>query len=262
MTKPDSSTSSGSRPAEEIHRLQQRLAHVAHLATVSELSSGIAHEFNQPLTAIANYAQACDRLLGMPDPDINEVRDALKQITAQAMRAGETIQRLRTLARADVTKREPTDINELIGELTQLVELDAKASANKVHYRLELAAQLPPAAADRTQVQQVILNLVRNSLEALAHTAGESPEILVRTSMIPGEGVEIAVSDNGPGVSPAILPHLFNPFWTSKPHGTGLGLAVSRTIIKSHRGTLDYRSNVPSGACFTVRIPFENRDET
>src|SRR3984957_2399391 len=148
MTKPDLDL----KALLDIHKLQQRLTHVSRLATVGEMSAGIAHELNQPLTAVANYAQACDRLLGMPDLDIAEIRGALRQITAQAVRAGDIIRRLRTLARNDVMKLEPTDLNVLISELTELVQLDAKT--HDVHYELERADKLPLFEVARTQVQQ------------------------------------------------------------------------------------------------------------
>lgn len=246
------------RADEETHRLKERLTHVSRLATVGEMSAGIAHELNQPLTAVANYAQACDRLLGMPDPDIEEVRGALRQITAQAVRAGDIIRRLRALARNDVMKREPTDINLLIGELGELIQLDAKA--HDAQYKPQLAAKLPPAEIDRAQVQQVILNLVRNALEAVCENSSEPRQVTVSTQLLPAGEVEIAVCDNGPGISPAIASRLFDPFCTTKPHGTGLGLAISRTIVKSHQGTLEHRANVPSGACFAVRLPLVKQD--
>jgi two-component system, LuxR family, sensor kinase FixL len=244
--------SSHRQAAEENYRLQDRLMHVSRLATVGEMAAGIAHELNQPLAAVANYAQACDRLLGLPDPDIEEIRGALKQIAAQAVRAGDTIRRLRRLARNGATRFEPTDINVLIAELTDLVQTDAKV--HDVHYRLELAKDLPRIDVDRAQIQQVILNLVRNAHEALADTLGRR-EVAVRTALAHDGDVEISICDNGPGVSPAIAPRLFDPFCTSKAAGTGLGLAISRTIMGSHRGTLDYHPNAPTGACFVVRIP-------
>ena len=251
--------SSRRRAEQETHRLQERLTHVSRLATVGEMSAGIAHELNQPLTAVANYAQACDRLLGLPDPDIEEIRGALKQITAQAVRAGDIIRRLRALARNDAMKPEPTDVNLLIGELTELVQLDAKT--HNVHYKLELADGLPLAEVDRAQVQQVILNLVRNALEALGESSTAPRQVILSTRLLPEGDVGITVCDNGPGVPQAIAPRLFDPFCTSKPNGTGLGLAISRTIAKAHQGSLDYRPNVPSGACFTMRLPLGNRIE-
>jgi two-component system, LuxR family, sensor kinase FixL len=246
------------RAEQDTHRLQERLTHVSRLATVGEMSAGIAHELNQPLTAVANYAQACDRLLGLPDPDIEEIRQALKQITSQAVRAGDIIRRLRALARHDLTRREPTDINLLVSELSELIQLDAKT--HDVQYKPDLAAQLPQVEADRAQVQQVILNLVRNAIEALGETTRTPRWVSLRTQDLADGTVEIAVCDNGPGVSQSIAAHLFDPFCTTKTHGTGLGLAISRTIIKSHQGTLDYRPNTPCGACFTVRLPLTAQD--
>jgi two-component system, LuxR family, sensor kinase FixL len=246
------------RAEEDTHRLQERLTHVSRLATVGEMSAGIAHELNQPLTAVANYAQACDRLLGLPDPDIDEIREALKQITAQAVRAGDIIRRLRALARNDRMKREPADVNVLLSELTELIQLDAKT--HDVQYKTDLAARLPHLEVDRAQVQQVILNLVRNAIEALGETTRTPRQVTLRTQDLADGSVEIAVCDNGPGVSASIEARLFDPFCTTKAHGTGLGLAISRTIIKSHRGSLDYRPNTPCGACFTVRLPLIGQD--
>ncbi len=245
---------------EETRRLRERLTHVSRLATVGEMSAGIAHELNQPLAAVANYAQACDRLLGLPEPDIEEIRGALRQIAAQAVRAGDIIRRLRSLACNDVTKRESTDINMLIGELTDLVQADARVHG--VRYCLGLTDGLPQAEVDRAQVQQVVLNLIRNALEALAEVPCGAGEVNVRTAVAhDGNHVEISVCDNGPGVSQAIAAHLFDPFFTSKATGTGLGLAISRTIIGSHGGTLDYQPNAPRGACFVVRIPRLTSDD-
>jgi two-component system sensor kinase FixL len=245
---------------EEAHRLQQRLWHVSRLATVGEMSSGIAHELNQPLAAIANYAQACDRLLGRPDADLDEVRGAQKEIAAQAVRAGDIIRRLRSLARQQDGRREPTEINLLITELTDLVRSDAQA--HHVQYRLELGDGLPRPEVHRTQIQHVIFNLVRNAIESLAGTPDKPREIVVRTCRTRDGEVEVSVCDSGPGVSSSVAPRLFDPFCTSKPAGTGLGLAISRTIIGEHGGTLDYRPNVPVGACFTLRLPLNGKDQT
>jgi two-component system sensor kinase FixL len=242
---------------EEARRLQERLMHVSRLTTVGEMASGIAHEINQPLTAVLNYAQACERLLRLPDADLEEVRGALQQIAAQALRAGDVIKRLRTLAHSHDPTYEVAEVNALIEELSDFIEATAKA--HDTRYRLELACGLPSVRVDRAQIQQVVLNLVRNAIEALS---GPSGEVILRTSLADDGNVEIAVADNGPGVSPAIAPRLFHPFCTSKPAGTGLGLAISRTIVASHGGTLGYRANVPSGACFFLRLPGATQDES
>ena len=246
------------RAEADSHRLQERLTHVSRLATVGEMSAGIAHELNQPLAAVANYAQACDRLLALPDADIEEVRAALQQITTQAVRAGDIIRRLRALARSDAMRREPTDINLLLGELDELIQLDAQAHAT--HYRLEGGADLPLVNIDRAQIQQVILNLVRNAFEALSETAAGARQVTVSTRLLPLGELEIAVCDNGPGVSRGISARLFEPFCTTKPQGTGLGLAISRTIVRSHHGSLDYSTNTHRGARFAVRLPLTGEE--
>jgi len=241
---------------EQARRLQESLWRVSRLATVGEMTSGIAHELNQPLAAIANYAQACDRLLGRPDADLEEVHGALKEIAAQAVRAGDSIRRLRSLVRPHVGRREPTDINVLITELTDLVR--SEAQAHHVQYRLELSDGLPRLEVHRTQIQYVILNLVHNAIESLTEIPDKPRELIVRTSWTRDEEVEVSVCDSGPGVSSSVAPRLFDPFCTSKPAGTGLGLATSRSIIGGHGGTMDYRPNVPVGACFTLRLPVVN----
>ena len=241
------------RAAEEARRLQERLSHVSRLATIGETTSGLAHELNQPLAAIANFAQASERLLSWPDPDLEEVRSALREITGQAVRAGDIIRRLRGLARPQRGPREPADINTLVKELTDLVKSDA--IAGRVGYRLELSEGLPEVEIHGAQIQQVILNLVHNAIEALKETADKGRELIVRTSRTADGDVELSVSDTGPGVPEILLPQLFEPFTTSKPDGTGLGLAISRTIIAQHQGTLSYRPNVPRGACFVLRLP-------
>jgi two-component system, LuxR family, sensor kinase FixL len=238
---------------DQAHRLQERLWHVSRLATAGEMASGIAHELNQPLAAIANYAQACDRMLARSNADLEEIRQALKEIAGQAVRAGDIIRRLRALTRHQNGPREPTDVNALITELTDLVEPEAKL--HDVRYCLKLSGGLPQVELHRTQIQQVILNLLRNAIEALTETTARPREIILRTSRAHDGHIEISICDSGPGVSPSVVPRLFEPFFTSKRAGTGLGLAISRTIAGQHQGTLDYRANAPRGACFTLRLP-------
>lgn len=242
----------------DIQRLQQKLTQVSRLTTVGEMSAGIAHEINQPLTAVANYAQACDRLLGQPDPDIEEIRAALKQITAQAVRAGDIIRQLRSLAPNDADKRVPTNINSLIGEISPLIARDALS--HHVSYGLELARDLADARVDRRQIQHVILNLVRNAVEAMAEGCSGTPALIIRTASFAEGDVEISVSDNGPGVPQSIGPRLFDPFCTTKAHGAGLGLAIGRRILRSHGGSLEYRPSSPAGACFLIRLPGIKQD--
>ncbi len=246
------------RSEEESHRLQERLMHVSRLATVGEMASGIAHELNQPLAAIATYAHACDRLLGLPDPEIEEIQTALRQIAEQAVRAGDIIRKLRNLARTEDSTRAPSDINTVIGELTDLIQSDARAHG--VQYRQELAPDLPTIDIDRPQIQQVVLNLVRNALEALALGQLDARELLLRTRETAQGDVEISVCDNGPGVDSALKHRIFDPFCSTKPTGTGLGLPISRTIVHTHDGTLEYQPNQPRGACFVVKLPSTRTD--
>lgn len=238
---------------DDSRRLQDRLLHVSRLAAVGEMAAGIAHELNQPLAAVANYAQACERLLGLPNPDLEEVRGALRQITAQAVRAGDIINRLRGLTRAREAHGEPSDVNALIRELADLIESDARH--HQARCRLELTGGLPMLVLDRTQIQQVVLALVRNALEALAEVPVASREVVIRTARAEDGDITIIVCDNGPGIAPAVVQRLFDPFCTTKPAGTGLGLASSRTIARAHGGTLEHRANTPSGACFELRLP-------
>jgi two-component system sensor kinase FixL len=241
------------RAGEHARRLQERLGHVSRLATVGETTSAIAHELNQPLAAIANYAQASERMLARPGADLEEIRAALREITGQAVRAGDIIRRLRGLARPHRGPREPADINTLVSELTDLVKADAMA--HHVRYSLDLGEGLPQLDLHATQIQQVILNLVRNALEALRDAPDKDRELIVRTSRADDGDVELSVCDTGPGVPANLIPQLFEPFCSSKPDGTGLGLAISRTIVGQHQGTLGYRANVPRGACFLLRLP-------
>lgn len=237
----------------EAQRSQQRAMHVSRLATMGEMAAGIAHELNQPLAAITNFAQASDRLLGFAHPDIEEVREALRQIANQAMRAGEIIRRLRSLVRDRETQREPTDVSDLIHEMLALTQADARLHG--VRLVLDLAPGLPPLDLDRIQIQQVLLNLVRNAIEAISELGSARCEITIRTTVLPDGDFEISVSDNGPGVSPEIGDRMFDPFCTTKESGTGLGLAISRTIVQAHHGTLGYRPVQPHGACFYIHLP-------
>jgi two-component system sensor kinase FixL len=240
------------REEESAARLQERLTHVGRLATIGEMASGIAHELNQPLAAIATYAHACERLLGLSDPDVAEVQDALREIAGQAVRAGDIIRRLRSVAKPDRVRRAPADINSVIVELTDLIEPDVKSHG--IAYRLDLTPQLPPLALDRGQIQQVVLNLVRNALEAIDLAQIDAGEIVVKTRRTDEGDVEMCVADNGPGVATDISDKMFDPFCSTKPAGTGLGLAISRSIVRAHEGTLEHRPNEPVGACFTVKL--------
>lgn len=239
---------------ESARRAQERLAEVGRLATLGEIATGISHELNQPLAAIANYARACQRLLASPKPDLPEVSSALEEITSQAMRAGEIIHRLRGMVRHRETVRAPAKPSDVVLGVLTLLEMDARAARSAL--RLELADGLPCVQVDEVQIQQVIVNLVHNAAEALISAGTPGAEIVIR-AVRAGEHVEISVSDNGPGLSAGAEARMFEPFFTTKSEGTGLGLAISRSIIAAHRGHLGYRPATGSGtgACFAFTLP-------
>ncbi|HTT01810.1 MAG TPA: ATP-binding protein [Steroidobacteraceae bacterium] len=233
--------------------LHGRMLHVSRLATIGEMAAGVAHELNQPLTAITNYAQACDRLLAKPDADLGDVRQALREIASQAVRAGDIIRRLRTLARGNPIERASTDINTVVTEILELLQPDARLHAARL--LVELGTALPPVCVDRVQIQHVILNLARNALEAMNSSSSAVRQLQIRTARAGDADIEVCVCDSGPGLAPAALERMFDPFFSTKPDGTGLGLPISNTIARAHGGSLGYRPNEPRGACFYIRLP-------
>ncbi|HSY05995.1 MAG TPA: ATP-binding protein [Steroidobacteraceae bacterium] len=233
--------------------LHGRLLHVSRMATIGEMAAGVAHELNQPLTAIANYAQACSRLLARPGADPAVLQQALTEITTQAARAADIIRRLRALASRQQSERAPADVNALVREMIDLVESDARLHG--VNVSLELADGLPPVLVDAGQIQHVILNFVRNSLEALASRSGGGGRLAIRTWRPSAVDVEVAVIDNGPGLTSEAISRVFDPFFSTKESGTGMGLAISNTIARTHGGSVGYRPNQPSGACFYILLP-------
>ena len=237
--------------------LHGRLLNVSRMATIGEMATGVAHELNQPLTAIANYAQACERLLSRRETDPADLREALRQITAQTTRAADILRRLRTLARNQRAEHAPASLNALVTELYELLQTDALV--HDVQLILDLAPDLPEVLVDAGQIQQVILNLVRNSLDALAGRAASGRQITIGTALSAADEVQLSVCDNGPGVSPQAMKRIFDPFFSTKENGTGLGLAITHTIARAHAGTLGYRPNVPSGACFYILLPAQPR---
>lgn len=235
--------------------LHGRMLQVSRLATIGEMAAGVAHELNQPLTAIANYAHACERLLSRSGVNLDDIRTAMHEIAGQAVRAGDILRRLRSLAQSQPTRRERADVNAMIEVIRDLILADGRV--HRAQVRFELAAQLPPVSIDTVQIQHVVLNLVRNGLEAPADTSAPTRELIVRTALAPDGDIEISVLDNGPGLSPQAVERLFDPFFSTKAEGTGLGLAISNTLVRAHGGSLSYRPNIPHGACFSVRLPAE-----
>ncbi len=243
------------RSAEEARLEQQRMARVSNLATMGEMAAGFAHEVNQPLAAIANFAQAASRLLGRADHDPRDVRDALGQIASQALRAGEIIRRMRGLVKNQPSQRELADVVELVEDALGLCTGDARL--RDIRLRQAVQPPMPKVCVDRIQIQQVLLNLIRNAMDAVRAEPLESRDVQVSVTVAGGDCC-IDVCDAGPGVPSEIVGQIFDPFVTTKPDGTGLGLAISRSIARAHQGTLEYRPNEPRGACFRLRLPLEN----
>jgi two-component system, LuxR family, sensor kinase FixL len=255
MPKSDATGALAHEPQAALHG---RLLNVSRMATIGEIAAGVAHELNQPLTAIANYAHACDRLLGRSDANAEDIRDALRQISAQTRRAADIIRRLRALAHNQPTQRIPANPNNLVEELYELLHTDALLHG--IQLELDLAPNLPELQVDAGQIQQVVLNFVRNSVESLAASGRAEPKIVIRTQLTGDNEVELAVTDNGPGLAPEASMHLFDPFFSTKDNGTGLGLAISSTIARAHGGLVGYRPEVPDGACFFICLPMRTTE--
>jgi two-component system sensor kinase FixL len=238
---------------DEARQLQERLTHFSRLSTMGEMAAGLAHEINQPLSAIATYAQASRRLISRPDADQEEVVAALEQINVQALRAGEVIRRLRGFVKNRDVTREPVDCGRLVKDLLTLAEPDARL--HNLRLRVESDATLPTVHADPIQLQQVILNLVRNAIDAMDETEDRQREVTIHTGTTEDGQVEVIVSDHGSGLSPDASDNLFNPFFTTKATGTGLGLAISRSIIRAHGGRLWHTPNQERGARFHFTLP-------
>lgn len=245
----------GAERADAAQGLHGRLLQVARLATIGEMAAGLAHELNQPLTAIANYANACKRLLGKAGCEVPELHEALHEIATQAVRAGDIVRRLRSVPGGRPSERAPANMNVVIGEIQELLQSDARTRG--IRLSLELAKRLPPISIDAAQIQHVVLNLVHNAYDALTGAMSPAPEVRIRTGVTAQGDVEVAVCDNGPGLTPEALARLFDPFFSTKPSGTGLGLPISHTVIRAHGGRLDHEPNIPHGACFYIRLPLQ-----
>jgi two-component system sensor kinase FixL len=241
------------RAEDEVRQMRERLTHFGRIATMGEMATGIAHEINQPLTAIATYAHACQRLLANPTESMHDLVEGMTQIEAQALRAGEVIRRLRSFVRNREVRREPIDPNQVLDDLLMLAQTDTRH--HNVQIRIERGENLPVVQADPVQIQQVILNLVRNSIDSMLNLPQAQRVIDLRTRRDEHGDVEFTVCDRGPGLDAAAREGLFNPFFTTKPSGTGLGLAISQSIVRAHGGKVWYRDHEKGGACFMFTLP-------
>jgi PAS domain S-box-containing protein len=241
---------------EALRKTQFELAHVSRVMTMGELVASIAHEVNQPLGAIVTNGQACIRLLTRETPDLDKSREVISRMIAEGMRASEVIKRIRNLLHKAPSEKSSLDINEAIEEVIALVSSDVLSS--KVDLQAGLAADLPPVAGDRIQLQQVILNLILNGKDAMSVLKidkNDSRKLLITSRSNSAGDVLVAVRDSGPGLDPKNVDRMFEPFFTTKPGGMGLGLSISRTIIEAHGGALWASQNKDMGATLQFSLP-------
>jgi len=244
------------RAEEQVQQHQAELAHVARLSTVGEMVAELTHELNQPLSAICSYAQACQRLLGSGrEDDLKELMTSLHQVGEQADRAAEIIRRLRRF----VTKAKPVqaavDINALIREVIELTSIDARMAQSEVCF--ELTDALPMVLGDRIQIEQVVVNLMRNAFEAMRDSEPGFRRLTVRTAFDGVGCLMVDLRDDGVGIPPEMIDRVFDRFFTTKPNGMGMGLAISQSIIKNHGGKLWVTPNANRGSTFHFTLPID-----
>jgi len=242
---------------EQARTLHEELAHLSRLATIGQLVSELAHELNQPLYAAGNYAEACVNLLQQPVWDLAELRDWLGQTTQQIRRMGLIIRRVGGFGSKEAPVPEPCKLNELLQECCKLLELRLRKETAKLIY--DLADDLPLVLAQPLHLQQVLINLISNALDALADIPPEQRQVILRTRRFDQQRVLVEVVDNGSGIAPELLPRIFDPFYTTKPEGVGLGLAISRSIIKASGGELLAEPNHPTGMVFRIILPIQRQ---
>ncbi len=228
------------------------LAHVNRVTTMGELTASLAHEIKQPIAAAITDANTCVRWLGRDQPDLAEAREAAARTIKDATRAADIISRIRLLFKKGTPQQELVDVNEVIGEMTVL--LRSEATAYSISVRTELAEDLPRVTGDRMQLQQVLMNLMVNSIDAMKEVDG-TRELTINSQRGENEQLVVSVSDTGVGLPAEQADQIFNAFFTTKPHGTGMGLRISRSIVESHGGRLWAADNSPRGAKFYFTLP-------
>jgi two-component system sensor kinase FixL len=246
---------------------RERLARVGRLSTMGEMTASIAHEINQPLTAISAYAQACTKLLEKDEasgnaatPNLTRVKDGLRKLNEQSLRAGAIIERIQRFVRHEGSEKRLLDLNELMRDLVHLAAADARL--HSVELKFELQEDMPLAYCDPVQIQQVALNLIRNAIDAMLEVeCAHGTEVVLRTRTCGGDDVEVSVVDLGTGVSEENEPMVFSPFHTTKAEGMGMGLSICRSIMREHGGDLNFTNNEGHGCTFYFRLPSGDTDE-
>jgi C4-dicarboxylate-specific signal transduction histidine kinase len=233
--------------------MQMELAHANRAAAMGQLSASIAHEIKQPIAATVMNAKTALRWLRAHPPDLEEARQALARIERDGNRAGDVIDRIRALIKKAPQRKDSFKINEAIQEV--LILTRSEAMKNGISVRTQLAKSLPAIQADRVQLQQVVLNLFINAVDAMSGMNEGPRELLISTEKTDSEGVFVAVRDSGPGFTSENVEQLFEAFYTTKPDGLGLGLSICRSIIEAHQGRLWATANMPQGAVFQFTLP-------
>jgi PAS domain S-box-containing protein len=241
------------RAAEELHEAQAALAHVTRVTTLGELTASIAHEVNQPLAALVANAEACLRWLDRGTPELDQARRSVEMIIKDGHRAGEVIRRARALSKKTDPQMAPLDINDVVHEVIALVQREV--FSHRVSLRTELAPALPEVLADPVQLQQVLINLVINGIEAMQPLTDRPRQLVIRSRQEEADQVLVTVTDSGVGISAENADQLFNPFFTTKPGGLGMGLSICRSIIEAHGGRLSASGNIGPGATFQLALP-------
>jgi two-component system, LuxR family, sensor kinase FixL len=241
------------RAEEQARQHLQQLAHVTRLSSMGEMASAIAHELNQPLTAIVTFNQACIRLLRTASAPLEEIVGTMERVAGEAARASQIIRHLRSFVAKHDADHIPVQLSFLVEEVVRLVQPEARQSA--ISIRTELADQLPAVLADHIQIEQVLLNLMRNSIDAINGHHGQLREILISTRLGADGMVEASVQDSGAGFDPQLAEQLFEPFFTTKPQGMGVGLSISRSIIEAHGGRIRADRLPGQGTCFSLSLP-------
>jgi len=240
---------------EALQQAQADLARLNRVMVLEEMAASVVHEVNQPISAVITNANAGLRWLGARQPDFGEVRQALGRIVRDGTRAGEVIGRIRALVKKTPPRRERLDINQTIREVIALTQTEMQRNA--VRFQSRLADDPPLVWADRVQLQQVMINLIVNAVEAMAGADDRLRELTIVSSADDANGVLLEVQDTGPGLDPEQLDRLFQSFYTTKPDGIGMGLAISRSIAEAHGGRLSAAPNKPHGAVFRLTLPVE-----
>src|SRR5882757_2370858 len=242
------------RRERQYREAQMALAHANRVTTMGQLTASITHEVNQPITAAVTYALAARRFLKAEPPNFHEVDDALSLIVKEGNRAGEVVERVRALVKKVPARKDAVAIDDAILEVIALTR--AEAAKNSVSARTQFAEGLPRVQGDRVQLQQVMLNLILNAIQSMSGVADGNRELQISIDAVPSEGgVRVGVRDTGPGLSPESLSRLFEPFYTTKPDGMGMGLSICRSIIEAHGGRLWAIGCEPRGALFQFTIP-------